>query len=53
MSSGLLLRMVQALYVLGLDVARRAASVDHINMRDFLCSPLAVIGKGLKLTRNR
>jgi hypothetical protein len=53
MSSGLLLRMVQALYALGLDVVRRAASVGRINMRDFFCSPLAVIGKGPKLTRNR
>jgi hypothetical protein len=53
MSSGLLLRMVQALYALGLDVVPRAASVGRIDMRDFIYLPLAVIGKGLKLTRNR
>jgi hypothetical protein len=49
MSSGLLLRMVQALYAPGPDVVRRAASVG---LQLFLCSPLAVVGKGLKLTRN-
>jgi hypothetical protein len=53
MSSGLLLRMMQALHALGLDVVRRAASVGRINMRNFLCSPLEILGKGLELTRNR
>jgi hypothetical protein len=44
--------MVQAIYALGLDVVRRAASPGHINMRGFLSSPLVVVGKGLE-TRNR
>jgi hypothetical protein len=28
-------------------------SIIRINMRSFLSSPLVVVGKGLKLTRNR
>jgi hypothetical protein len=33
--------------------SRSGECFGRINMRSFLSSPLAVVGKGLKLTRNR
>jgi hypothetical protein len=33
--------------------SRSSECLGRINMRGFLSSPLAVVGKGLKLTRNR
>ena len=33
--------------------SRSSECFGHINMRGFLSSPLVVVGKGLKLIRNR
>jgi hypothetical protein len=33
--------------------SRESQCFGRINMRSFLSSPLVVVGKGLKLTRNR
>jgi hypothetical protein len=45
---------IRSYTALGFSVSSRSSEgFGRINMRSFLSSPLVVVGKGLKLTRNR